>query len=47
MAEPAKQSPAQPVYILHRLLHPQADQRIAAAQVVIQKGQRRAHRETV
>ena len=38
---------AQPVQLARGILHPHPDERVANAQVVVQKGQRRAHREAV
>ena len=37
----------QAVQVLHGLRHPQADQRVAATQVVVEKGEGRAHGEAV
>ena len=39
--------PPQLMQILQRLRHPQADQRIATAEVVVKEGQRRTHGEAV
>ena len=43
----AGEQSAQPLQVLGRVRHPETDQRVAAAQVVVEEGQRRADGEAV